>query len=183
MALTGYISVGLPIGPNVDNDPYFVTNPKYGLGGLRTVLDSTARDAIINERREVGMVVYVSGENKFYYLSGGTGNAYWVELANGVSSITGTANEIFVSGTTGNITIGLPAAVNISQTLNIAGITIGNSGGSLYVSSGMNIFGNINTTGTLMVDGLIITKTGFEGFSGTAELEPIEHVTLDGGDY
>jgi hypothetical protein len=47
----------------------------------------------------------------------------------------------------------------------------------------LNVLGNLNTTGTLMVDGLVITKTGFQGFTGTPELEPIEHVTLDGGDY
>ena len=191
MPITGYISVGLPIGPNVDNDPYFVTNPKYGLGGLRTVADSTARNAIVNERREVGMMAYVTAENKYYYLSGGTGNSYWVEFSGGsggggtgaVSAIFGTTNEIEVSNSTGNVTIGLPNSVNIATSLNIAGITIGASGGNLYVSSGMDIFGNINTTGTLLVDGLIITKTGFQGYTGTPELEPIEHVTLDGGDY
>jgi hypothetical protein len=190
MPITGYISVGLPIGPNVDNDPYFVTNPKYGLGGLRTVADSTARNAIVNERREVGMMAYVTAENKYYYLSGGTGNSYWVEFTGGsgggtgaVSSITGTPNEIEVSSSTGNVTIGLPNSINIATSINIGGITIGVSGGNLYVSSGMDIFGNINTTGTLLVDGLIITKTGFQGYTGTPELEPIEHVTLDGGDY
>jgi len=183
MALTGYISVGLPIGPNVDNDPYFVTNPKYGLGGLRTVSDITARNNIISERREVGMVAYVQSDGKFYYLSGGTGNSAWAELGNGVSSLTGTENQIDVSGPTGNVIIGLSKAVNIENTLTIGGVTIGASGGNLYVSGGMDIFGNINTTGTLIVDGLIITKTGFQGYTGTAELEPIEHVTLDGGDY
>jgi hypothetical protein len=191
MPITGYISVGLPIGPNVDNDPYFVTNPRYGLGGLRTVAGITARNEIISQRREVGMMTYVTEENKFYYLSGGTGNSYWIEFIGGsggggtgaVSSITGTPNEIEVSSPTGNVTIGLPNSVNITDTLNIAGITIGVSGGNLYIAGGLDIFGNINTTGTLIVDGLIITKTGFQGYTGTAELEPIEHVTLDGGEY
>jgi hypothetical protein len=191
MPITGYISVGLPIGPNVDSDPYFVTNPRYGLGGLRTVTDITARDAIITQRREVGMMTYVTTENKFYYLSGGTGNSYWIEFSGAtgsggtgaVSSITGTPNEIEVSSPTGNVSIGLPNSVNIATSLNIGGITIGVSGGNLYVSSGLDIFGNINTTGTLIVDGLIITKSGFQGYTGTEQLEPIEHVTLDGGDY
>ena len=190
MPITGYISVGLPIGPNVDNDPYFVTNPRYGLGGLRTVAGITARNEIISQRREVGMMTYVTEENKFYYLSGGTGNSYWVEFTGGsgggtgaVSSITGTNNEIEVSSSTGNVTIGLPNSVNIATSSNIGGITIGVSGGNLYIAGGLDIFGNINTTGTLMVDGLLITKTGFQGYTGTAELEPIEHVTLDGGEY
>ena len=191
MAITGYISVGLPIGPGSVNDPYFVTDPRFGLGGLRTVVDITERDAIISQRREVGMMTYVTSENKYYYLSGGTGNSYWIEFTGGtgggtgaVSSITGTPNEIEVSSPTGNVTIGLPNDVKILSTLNIGGITIGTTGGnSLVIYGGLDILGNINTSGTLIVDGLIITKTGFQGFTGTAELEPIEHVTLDGGEF
>lgn len=188
MALTGYISVGLPIGPNVDNDPYFVTNPRYGLGGLRSVGNTADRDAIISQRREEGMMVYVQGENKYYYLSGGTGNSYWVEFTggstSGVSSLIGTPNEVEVSSSTGNVTVGLPNSVNISTSLNIGGITIGiTAGNQLYIDGTLNVLGSLNTIGTLMVDGFIITKSGFQGFTGTPELEPIEHVTLDGGDY
>lgn len=190
MALTGYISVGLPIGPNVDNDPYFVTNPRYGLGGLRTVGNTAERDSIISQRREEGMMVYVQGDNKFYYLSGGTGNSYWTEFTGSsggggaVTGVFGTPGEIDVSPNTGNVTVGLPSAVNISSSLNIGGITIGiTAGNQLYIDGTLNILGSLNTIGTLMVDGFIITKSGFQGYTGTAELEPIEHVTLDGGDY
>jgi hypothetical protein len=66
MPITGYISVGLPIGPNAENDPTFVQDPKYGLGGLRTVANTTARDAILQQRRQIGMLVYVEDENKYY---------------------------------------------------------------------------------------------------------------------
>ena len=34
-----------------------------------------------------------------------------------------------------------------------------------------------------MVDGLIITKTGFQGYTADADLEPVEGVILDGGEY
>lgn len=192
MPITGYISVGLPIGPGSVNDPYFVTDPRFGLGGLRTVSDITERNSIISQRREVGMMVYVQGDDKYYYLSGGTGNSYWIEFTGGtggggtgaVSSITGTTNEIEVSSPTGNVTIGLPNDVKILSTLNIGGITIGTTNGnSLIIYGGLDILGNINTSGTLIVDGLIITKTGFQGFTGTEAFEPIEHVTLDGGEF
>ena len=188
MPITGYISVGLPIGPNVDNDPYFVTNPRYGLGGLRSVGNTAERNAIISERRELGMMVYVSGNNKFYYLSGGTGNSYWIEFTGGstgaVTSISGTPNEIAVSSPTGDVVLGLPKQVNIQDSLSIGPITLGiTAGNQLYIDGTVNILGNLNTIGTLIVDGLIITKTGFQGYTGTAELEPIEHVTLDGGEY
>jgi hypothetical protein len=188
MALTGYISVGLPIGPNVDNDPYFVTNPRYGLGSLRTVGKLTDRNDIVIQRREEGMLVYVIEENKYYSLIGGTGNSYWIEFTSGgtvgVSSVSGTPNEIQVSGSTGNVTIGLPKDVSIQESINIGGITIGiTAGNQLYIDGTLNVLGNLNTLGTLMVDGLIITKTGFQGFTGTESLEPIEHVIFDGGDY
>lgn len=184
MALTGYISVGLPIGPNVDNDPYFVTNPRYGLGSLRTVAKLIDRNDIIVQRREEGMLVYVVEENKYYSLVGGTGNSYWVEFSTGVSSISGTPNQIQVSGSTGNVTIALPKAVNIEDSLNIGGITIGvTAGNQLYIDGTVNITGNLNTIGTLSVDGFVITKSGFQGFTGTEQLEPIEHVVFDGGDY
>jgi hypothetical protein len=192
MAITGYISVGLPIGPGSVNDPYYVTDPKFGLGGLRTVTDITERNSIISQRREVGMMVYVQGDNKYYYLSGGTGNSYWIEFTGGsggggtgaVSSIIGTTNEIEVSSPTGNVTIGLPNDVKIASTLNIGGITIGVTGGnSLVIYGGLDIIGNINTSGTLIVDGLIITKTAFQGFTGNDISEPIENVTLDGENF
>jgi hypothetical protein len=135
-------------------------------------------------------MVYVSGNDKFYYLSGGTGNSYWTEFTGSsgaggaVTGVFGTQNEIEVSSNTGNVTVGLPNSVNISTSINIGGITIGITGGNqLYIDGTLNVLGNLNTIGTLVVDGLIITKTGFQGYTGTAELEPIEHVTLDGGDY
>jgi len=192
MPITGYISVGLPIGPGSVNDPYYVTDPRFGLGGLRTVADLTERNSIISQRREVGMLVYVTGSNAYYYLSGGTGNSYWIEftggsgggVSGGVSAIFGTQDEIEVSSSTGNVTVGLPNDVKISSSLNIGGITIGVTGGnSLVIYGGLYILGNINSSGTLNVDGLIITKTGFQGYTGNEELESIEHVSLDGGEY
>lgn len=111
MPLTGYISIGLPIGPGAENDPYYVTDPKYGLGGLRTVTGTDARNNIVMARRQVGMVVYVESENKYYSLVGGTGNSNWAEIIYGVSAING-----ITAGTTGNVNVGLDNLSNVNTT-------------------------------------------------------------------
>jgi hypothetical protein len=68
-----------------------------------------------------------------------------------------------VTTTCPNIIIGLPNNVSISGNLQVGG--------------------NLDILGRLQVDGLIITKTGFQGYTGNADLEPIEGVILDGGVY
>lgn len=75
----------------------------------------------------------------------------------GVSSLTGTTGEVEVSGLTGDIVIGLPNNVTIT--------------------------GNLNIGGQLIVDGAIVTKTAFYGFTGDADEEAVDFVQLDGGDY
>ena len=100
-----------------------------------------------------------------------------------VSSVTGTTGEIEVSGSTGAVIIGLPNNLIITGSLTIGGITLSASGGNLILHSDIEVLGNINSTGILSVDGLIITKTGFSGYTGDADLETIESVLLDGGEY
>lgn len=86
MGITGYISIGLPLGPNTETDPVFITDPQYGLGGLRTVGTITERNAIVVARRQVGMMVYVQEDDNYYSLIGGTSNANWVEFSIGVGT-------------------------------------------------------------------------------------------------
>ena len=100
-----------------------------------------------------------------------------------VSSVTGTTGEIEVSGSTGAVIVGLPNNVRITGSLTIGGITLSASGGNLILHSGIEVLGSIYSTGILSVDGLIITKTGFSGYTGDADLETIESVLLDGGEY
>lgn len=81
--IPGTVTVGATIGPTSIGDTYPVTNPIYGLGSLRTVEKITDRNAISNERREVGMIVYVSDEDKYYKLElmvAGTEDEKWTEL-------------------------------------------------------------------------------------------------------
>ena len=61
-------SVGITgiIAPKDEADSYAVTDPKYGLGGLRTVADLTEMYAIPFGRRQIGMVCYVSSSGVYY---------------------------------------------------------------------------------------------------------------------
>lgn len=81
----------------------------------------------------------------------------------GVSSISGTTSQIFLSGSTGNVVISFPNGVTMP--------------GDLVVT------GNLNILGYLLVDGVIVTKTGFQGFTGNATQEFVDYVDMDGGEF
>lgn len=58
------------------------------------------------------------------------------------------------------------------------------SGIEMISGSGLvNVVGNLNITGQILVNGAIISKTGFYGFTGDSDEEPIDYVTLDGGQF
>jgi hypothetical protein len=80
MPITDTVTVAGPIAPTSISDTYPVTDPKYGLGGLRTVANQTERDGISTERRQVGMFVYQNSNNAYYTLVGGTDNANWRQV-------------------------------------------------------------------------------------------------------
>lgn len=77
--------------------------------------------------------------------------------------ITGTSGEVEVTTSCPNIIIGLP--------------------NNVVISGNLRVNGDLDILGRLMVDGLIITKTGFQGYTGDADLETVEGVILDGGEY
>lgn len=129
MPITGYISIGLPLGPNDETDPVFITDPKYGLGGLRTLGTTAERDSIVDARRQLGMVVYVSDVNKYYSLLGGTGNEHWTifnsasssGLTSYISSFNGKTGDVRITSGRGilvntPIVIGLTSYIQIDNT-------------------------------------------------------------------
>lgn len=68
-------------------------------GGLMSVADLTARDAIPSTRRKVGMEVFVSADGLTYQLYGGTANINWRERPGGGSAeITKQAVETVLTG-------------------------------------------------------------------------------------
>jgi hypothetical protein len=76
---TGFVS------PSDTADVYAVIDPLYGIGGLREVPDTAARDAITIPRRREGMMCYVQDIDKFYYLKNGITNSDWLEFTSGLS--------------------------------------------------------------------------------------------------
>jgi hypothetical protein len=101
MGITGYISIGLPLGPNTETDPVFITDPQYGLGGLRTVGSTAERDSIVVARRQVGMMVYVEDVDAYYSLLGGTSNSDWTEFTSGGKGSQGPTGTTGPTGSTG----------------------------------------------------------------------------------
>jgi len=82
-------NVGAKIVPTDTADTYPSHDANYGKGGLHSVSDTTARNAISSERRDVGMMCYVTTEDKTYQLVGGVLDANWEELSVAHSVTTG----------------------------------------------------------------------------------------------
>lgn len=82
MPISGTVTVSGIVAPTSTSDTYPVTDPKYGLGGLRTITGG-AGDALTDipsARRVEGMMVYVSNTSKYYKLVGGILDANWTEF-------------------------------------------------------------------------------------------------------
>ena len=101
MPITGTVPISDLIAPTSELDVYPVTDPRYGLGGLRTVGTTADRNAITAPRRQVGMVVYVSSLDKYYNLVGGTANTNWQEFSLGGAGTTGATGATGQKGETG----------------------------------------------------------------------------------
>jgi hypothetical protein len=132
---------------------------------------------VSNSSTNQGGVVYNDSDDKLYYYNGNV----WRSL--GLGSLVGTVNQISVTGTTGDVKIGLTPIViieNYIQTPELKfsnGITMGGVGQDIQIT------GNLNITGNLLVDGQVVTKTAFRGDASDQEIETITDVELDAGDY
>jgi len=90
MAIPNTVQVGGIIAPGAVVDTYPVTDPRYGLGGLRTVDSYSDLSSIPNQRIQEGMVVYVSGGPTPAYYS--YVNSNWVLFSNDTTVLTNSAN-------------------------------------------------------------------------------------------
>lgn len=113
MAITGYISYSLPIGTVNTTDNAYVTDPQFGLGGVRSVGTTADRDAIKTARRQTGMIVYVQGENKYYSLVGSTGNTAWTEFKGESVMTTAASTNQSVGGIAEGVTLTNLTAISI----------------------------------------------------------------------
>jgi hypothetical protein len=122
--------LGIPIAPTEPTD----TNPthiaEYGRGGLMSVANAAARDALPADRKTVGMLVYVQSESAYYRLSalpstwvvwgaGGGGTVTSITASTGLTggtiTTTGTIAADFGS-TAGTICQGNDARLSDSRT-------------------------------------------------------------------
>lgn len=60
-----------------------ILQDKYLKGGFRVVANAIERDAITDQRRSIGMFVYVIAEESIYTLVGGIANSNWEEISLG----------------------------------------------------------------------------------------------------
>lgn len=195
--LVGPVGIGLQgptgsTGPTGPTGPLGPTGPTGATGvGISGATLSNYNLVITYTTGATADVGYIRGATGAQGEAGTLSETY-------VRSINGITGNVVVTGTTGQIdvttitdtgvvpkgiTLGFPTNVKILGSLNIGGITLSASGGDLLVNGGLWSLGNIYNTGSLNVDGLIITKTGFSGFTGDSDIEPIEAVLLDGGEF
>jgi hypothetical protein len=80
MPITNTVTVAAPIAPTSELDTYPVTDPKYGLGGLRTVTNSTEREAISSQRKQEGMFVFQSSNKTYYTLVDEGAGLVWRQI-------------------------------------------------------------------------------------------------------
>lgn len=72
-----------PITPTSTEDQYPTHIDSYQQGGMRVVQTLAERDAIPNERRKDGMLVFVVSEDTNYRLFGGLNNSNWRDEGSG----------------------------------------------------------------------------------------------------
>lgn len=190
--LIGPIGIGLQgptgsTGPTGPTGPLGPTGPTGATGvGISGATLSNYNLVITYTTGATANVGYIRGDTGPQGEAGTLSETY-VRTINGFTGnigLFGTTGEIEVSSDPSKkITLGIPNTLYIQTSLVLAGITLSASGGDLLVNGGLWSLGNIYNTGSLNVDGLIITKTGFSGFTGDADIEPIEAVMLDGGEF
>jgi hypothetical protein len=86
--LTGTIVIS-GLKPTSTDDTYETHSAIYGKGGHRTVTNTTERDAIPSDRREIGMSVWCASDSTQYRLIGGIANVNWTPVPGGVTTVGG----------------------------------------------------------------------------------------------
>lgn len=169
---SGSLTLTSGVGTSSSGDSYPTHYDYLGLGGLRAVADTTARNAITSDRRVFGMVVTLQSDGSKYILAniamGGTdndktNNANWISLFTdtGITSLnTLTATtQTFATGTSGT-DFGI-SSVSSTHTFNLPVASATNTGklsntdwSTFNGKQNALTFGNLTDSGT---DGISIT--------------------------
>lgn len=133
---------------------------------------------VSNTKTNKGGIVYNDSDDKLYYYNG----SEWRSL--GLGSLIGTPNQIQIAGSTGDVRVGLTPIVIIQNYIQTPELRFTGSGSTMGgITDAIQITGNLNIKGTLLVDGEVVTKTAFRGYSSDQEIESITDIQLDAGDY
>jgi len=159
-----------------------LTQDPQGTGKAGQVYYNTADEVLkiyngtASAWQAVGSVEFI-GDAVYDLLDQGTGislsyddNANSLTITNtGVISVAGTSNEITVSASAGNVTIGLPDDVLIAGRLSANSASVSGSasfGGDVTITGDLNVEGNlnaINRTEINVEDNTLILNTGVTG--------------------
>ena len=178
MAILGSVAITGFVAPTSELDIYPSHKALYGHGGYRTVQTIIDRDAITEQRREEGMVVYVVETDTSYILKGGIENIHWtinsgsggsdasIVIITTTSSIESVGQAILVDASSEDIVLTLPEPV-----------TCFNSGRSAKI--GITRIDNTSHSVTInTLAGLIMLEDSMELYS----LEVVNFIT-DGSNW
>ena len=142
-----------------DSDVYATHDAAYGKGGLRTVDDITARNAITTERRTEGMMVFVKSTGTYWKLlppPWAFDNTDWDEFLAGanpdnITITTNTAGELEV--------IGQPAEWGIKNFITATDIINVSPNYQYLVYGNLTIEGIMNNAGeVVLINGTVILQ-------------------------
>lgn len=136
-ASTGAVTLSLPQSIAVSSAPTFAaivshnSNPIAAAGFLRLANTS---DVIgwRNAANSGDLYLTVDASNNLIY----NGNVVAPSAAGPVLSLTGTANEVIVSSSTGNVTLSTPQAIATTSHVTFGGVVVGVGGGLGLLASG-----------------------------------------------
>lgn len=176
MPISGTVPVTAKIAPTNALDDYPTHDEQWGLGGYRSVSDTTERDAISADRRNEGMLVFCRDTGIRYRLGAGLTNADWTPDSSGgggsgtvtsvsVATANGFSGAVANATTTPAITIIAgaitPSSVNgvalsgastptlaVTGTSTISGTHSGTSSGTNTGDQTISLTGDVTGSGT-----------------------------------
>lgn len=144
--VTDYITTTSP------SDTYATHSSELGLGGYREVADVPARDAITEERRSVGMLVFTIAEQKLWQLTEVVSNTYVeVLLLRGTITNPTTGNVLKYNNLTSTWENGVPDTFTLGDATDVV-ITSPESGQVLVYNSVSNNWENGTQTLSFLSD-------------------------------
>lgn len=174
MQIPGAIPVTGFIGPTDSNDTYAVTDALYGVDGYRSVSGITVRNAITQERRREGMLVYTQNDNNVWQLLEGP----WTFTDSDWKLFISSAATASLSGNTGFLSLsGGTVSGNTNFTLNLSATTY--YSGSTPLQTILNMFSGSTGSGGFTggtVTGNTVFATGVTANTltlNTATLAPL----------